>query len=298
MIQFFDRRTQKIQTEKVYGDRYLKLAYQHPVGLALTDYFFSKRWLSLLMGKYENSSFSAKKIKNFIQQYEINMNEFENIAYANFNEFFIRRFKPGLRSFNPDPKVFCAGAEARYFAFENIGSDTRLPVKGIHIHLQELLRHETLAKSFEGGTILIARLCPVDYHRYHFPVSGSVTQAYSIHGTLHSVNPVALLAKPDVFLINERQVALLEGAPYGQMAMIEVGALGVGRMVQSAYSEKGPFPVKFDKGQEKGYFLFGGSTVIWILPKGKLSLSQDLKENSLNGIETWVPLGDSLGEFR
>jgi phosphatidylserine decarboxylase len=110
------------------------------------------------------------------------------------------------------------------------------------------------------------------------------------------VNPVALETNPEIFLINERQVAILDTVDFGKVAMIEVGALGVGKIIQSAYQENDAHAVKFEKGAEKGYFLFGGSTVIWLLQKDKLKLSEDLRSNSLKGIETWIPLGDPLGE--
>ena len=248
------------------------------------------------MGHYQDSKKSLKGLPQFIAQYEINMADYAVESYRSFNEFFIRKFKPGVREFNPAAQVFCAGAEARYLAVENISEDTRFPVKGIQIKLSELLGGKELAQEFIGGTLLIARLCPVDYHRFHFPVAGELISARTIHGSYHSVNPVALEIDPEILFKNERQVAILQNSVFGKVAMIEVGALGVGKIVQTAYGENPSFPVKFDKGQEKGYFLFGGSTVIWILPPGMLQLDADVVQNSAQGIEIWVPLGDRLGE--
>jgi phosphatidylserine decarboxylase len=294
MIQYFNRVTKKIETETVYGGSYVEWAYQNKLGFALTEHFLSKKWLSLLMGAYENSSFSRNKIESFIEAYDIDMSLYEEAQYSSFNEFFIRKFKKTKREFDEHSGTFSAGAEARYLGFENVRNERKLKVKGIEIDLQELFRDHELAAEFDGGTVIIARLCPVDYHRYHFPITGQVTRAYTVHGELHSVNPVALKAKPDIFLVNERQIAILENEKFGKVAMIEVGALGVGKIIQSAYSENGQFPVKFDKGQEKGYFLFGGSTVIWVLQKGKAKLSADLLQNSRHELETWIPLGDTL----
>ena len=296
MIKFFNRVSKQIEVEKVYGSDFLEWAYQGRLGFALTERFFSKKWLSLLMGAYESSSLSKNKIPSFIERYQIPMSEYENTTYSSFNDFFIRRFKPGKRPFAASEKVFCAGAEARYLAFENISAETKVTVKGIEVDLKQLIGDEELGQEFDGGTLIIARLCPVDYHRFHFPFTGKISRAYRVPGDLHSVNPVALGAKPDVFLINERQVSILENSTFGKVAMIEVGALGVGKIIQSAYSLNGHYPVKFDKGQEKGYFLFGGSTVIWVLQRNQLILSEDLKTQSLNGTETWIPLGDALGE--
>ena len=296
MIKYFNRVTKQLEVEKVYGSDFLEWAYEGRLGFALTERFFSKKWLSLLMGAYESSSLSKNKIPGFVERYQIPMQDYEDANYQSFNDFFIRKFRAGKRPFAASPTAFCAGAEARYLAFENLTAQTKVTVKGIEIDLKQLIGDKDVGEEFEGGTLIIARLCPVDYHRFHFPIKGEISHAYRVAGALHSVNPVALGAKPDVFLINERQVAILESETFGKVAMIEVGALGVGKIIQSAYSPNGRYPVKFDKGQEKGYFLFGGSTVIWVLQKGQLTLSEDLATNSRNGIETWIPLGDLLGE--
>ncbi len=296
MIRYFNRATQRIEDEIVYGGKFVELAYKNKIGFALTDFLFSKRWLSLLMGAFESSTLSSREIKPFIEAYKIKMSDFEETSYSNFNDFFIRKFKPGIRNFDSDEKVFCAGAEARYLAFENIKADQRFTVKGFDINLSELLKNKEWGAEFEGGTFIVARLCPVDYHRFHFPTSGVLVQRYRVSGALHSVNPVVFEAEPKVFLRNEREVSLFETPRFGKVAMIEVGALGVGKIVQTATSPIHSLPQKFDKGAEKGYFLFGGSTVIWLLQKGKLELSSDLRTNSLDGLETWIPLGSALGE--
>ena len=297
MIPYYNRVTQKIENEQVYGGSYLNWAYRNPVGFFLTDHIFSKRWLSRIFGAIEDSSFSRGKINDFVLRYGIRMEDFEETTYSCFNDFFIRKFKPGVRGFSPSERDFCAGAEARYLVFPDLKPRQKFKVKGLEIDLEELLKDAALAHEFEGGSLILARLCPVDYHRFHFPVSGVLTRHYRIAGGLHSVNPVAIEAAPRVFLENERQVAIMEHPKFGTSAMIEVGALGVGKIVQSAYSERTQLPLKFEKGLEKGYFLFGGSTVIWLVQKEKIKLSPDLLENSSKGLETWVPLGQKLGEL-
>ena len=285
----------------MYGTALIDLAYKNKIGFFITDKILASGWLNRLMGAYEDSSFSTSKIKKFIADYSLDMSEFESVSYRSFNDFFTRKFKPGKRVFKTSPTTFCAGAEGRYLAFETLSSKTKVKVKGIDIDLQVLLGSEKLAEAFHGGTLIICRLCPVDYHRYHFPISGKLTSAHTIHGEYHSVNPVALEIDPAIFLKNERQIAMLEHSLFGEVAMIEVGALGVGKIVQSAYAQSlsSDAPsLKFDKGQEKGYFLFGGSTVLWLIQKGKLELSEDLAQNSKSGLETWIPLGGTLGEHR
>ena len=286
----------------MYGTALIDLAYKNSLGFFLTDHILSNGWMNRIMGAFEDSSLSKSKIPSFIQNYEINMNEYENVSYRSFNDFFTRRFKPEARVFARGERQFCAGAEGRYLAFENISAHSRVTVKGIELQLQELLGNFDLAEEFDGGTFIVCRLCPVDYHRYHFPLQCTLHSSYTLHGEYHSVNPVALEKDPTIFLKNERQVAILENSLFGKIAMIEVGALGVGKIVQSAYGhpnghKSDALQLKFEKGQEKGYFLFGGSTVIWLVQKGKLTLSEDLAQNSKSGIETWIPLGDSLGEY-
>ncbi len=295
MIRYFNRVTRNIETEKVYGGQYLEWAYQNPLGRILTNQIFSKRWLSHVFGAVENSRFSRRKINEFVAKYDIRMDDYEETEYSCFNDFFIRKFKAGKRPFSSSALDFCAGAEARYLVFTDLKPHQRFEVKGIEVDLRDLLGDENLARDFEGGSLILARLCPVDYHRFHFPFDGSLIRHERVPGNLHSVNPVAFKSTPRVFLENERQVAILENPVMGKVAMIEVGALGVGKIVQSAYTHQTPLPLKFEKGQEKGYFLFGGSTVIWLLEKDKIKLEDDLIRHSAEGLETWVPLGQKLG---
>lgn len=304
MIRYYNRVSKRVENEKVYGSRYVELAYKNAFGFFLTRVLFARRWFSKIMGWVEDSKSSTARIAPFIEQYQIPMEDYEPQEFKSFNEFFIRKFKAGKRNFNPSPEIFCAGAEARYLAYENITANSRVKVKGIDVSISELFgttkEAHALAQEFDGGTVIIARLCPVDYHRYHFPCDGEVLHQYRVEGLLHSVNPVALATHPEIFLINERQVCIFKNPSFGNVAMIEVGALGVGKIIQS-YKKTNFVGTKFVKGDEKGYFLFGGSTVIWVLKKGAITLTEDLSANSTNTkeiIETWIPLGDRLGEFR
>jgi len=296
MIPYYNRVTGKIENEKVYGGSWLDWAYQNRFGFYLTDHLFSRRWVSRMFGAFEDSPLSRLKIRDFIRKYDIRMEDYEEAGYSCFNDFFIRRFKPGVRPFPDSPRRFAAGAEARYLAFTGLKPDQHFDVKGFDVNLAGLVQDPELAKQFEGGTLIIARLCPVDYHRFHFPFTGRLVRHYPVAGRYHSVNPVALKAAPRVFLENERQIAVLEHEQFGTCAMIEVGALGVGKIVQSAYNSRTSLPLAFEMGSEKGYFLFGGSTVIWLLGRGKIKLCDDLLQNSAKGIETWIPLGQTLGE--
>jgi phosphatidylserine decarboxylase len=288
-IPFFSRKTGKIEEEKVLGEFFVQMAYR-PQSLWFTDKILSKRFLSELSGWVQNQKFSAGKIQDFIQQYDIDMNEFENKNFSSFNDFFIRQFKPDARKFDSDPLHFSAFAEARYLGVENIKSEQVFNVKDAEIDLLTLLQDSELAQTFVGGTLLVARLCPVDYHRFHFPVDGQIERFYRVPGAFHSVNPVAIRARPRLFLENERTVTIMQNEIFGKIAIIEVGAFGVGKIVQTHLMSGSA-----KRGAEKGYFLFGGSTVIVLLQKDKFQMAKDIDENSSKGLETWVPLGDSLG---
>ena len=165
MIPYYNRVTRKIENEQVYGGTYLNWAYRNRLGFFLTDHVFSKRWLSRIFGAIEDSVLSRSKIDDFIRKYQIRMEEFEETDYSCFNDFFIRKFKPGVRNFSASDRDFGAGAEARYLVFADLKPRQKFKVKGLEIDLEELLQDADLAREFEGGCLLLARLCPVDYHR-------------------------------------------------------------------------------------------------------------------------------------
>ena len=288
-ILFWNRRARRVEAEKVYGEAWLKRGYANPLGRFITKTLLTSRAFSQVYGAFQDSGLSGRKVQPFIQDFKIDMGEYEEREFPTFNEFFIRQFRPGKRPFVLDPNQMAAPAEARYLAFERILEDQTFPVKGSFLSAAGLLADSDLAKPFIGGPLLLARLCPVDYHRYHFPDDGRTLRTWTVHGPYHSVNPVALQAKPDIFVTNERQISLLETKNFGRLAFIEVGALCVGKIVQSHDGSK-----PFQRGDEKGYFLFGGSTVIVLGEPGAWRPSADLLEQTKHGRETLVQLGDEV----
>jgi phosphatidylserine decarboxylase len=298
-IQVFNRRENRMEIEKVYGDGMVKFAYGNPVGRLLGPVIASK-WFSQLYGKSQDSVSSAQKVAPFIDNFHIRIDQFEKgslkenpieSSYRSFNEFFIRAFREGQRPFTANDHEMGAFAEARYFAHANMTDELTIPVKGSMLRAVDLIGDRELAEAFIGGPLMIARLCPVDYHRYHYPDSGRTVKAFSVPGALHSVNPLALKYRQDIFIRNERRVAILDTEHFGKLAYIEVGAVCVGKIVQS-FDESRPF----NKGDEKGYFLFGGSTVVLCGEKGKWSPSADILQNTGAGIETYIQLGDVVAE--
>lgn len=296
-IQYFNRGKDQIEVEKVYGDAMVKAMYQSPLGRVLAP-FATNRYLSKAYGLMQSNMLTQLKVPGFVKKFNIDLSEYEpgsvkvenqTLSYRNFNEFFIRKFKPGVRNFTADVNCMPAFAEARYFGHANVQDDLKVPVKGKFLTAKQLLGKDEFAKDFENGPILIARLCPVDYHRYHYPDNGTTVKAYTVAGQFHSVNPMALRFKEDIFMANERRVSILETEHLGKLAYIEVGAICVGRIVQS-YDETKPFK----RGDEKGYFLFGGSTVIVLGESGKWVPSADIVLNTQKGLETYIKLGDQV----
>jgi len=264
-IQVFNRHENRMEIEKVYGDGMVKFAYATPIGRLLGPVIASKMF-SQIYGKSQDSLKSVQKVAPFINNFHIPMDQYQKgsfqqnpieTSYQSFNEFFIREFQAGQRTFTTNDDDMAAFAEARYFGHASMSDDLDIPVKGSMLRAVDLIGDRELAEDFIGGPLMIARLCPVDYHRYHYPDDGNTLKAFAVPGNLHSVNPLALKYRQDIFIKNERRVSILETEHFGKLAYIEVGATCVGKIVQS-FDESQPFK----KGDEKGYFLFGGSTVV------------------------------------
>lgn len=299
-ITIYNRYTKSNEIEKVYGDAMVKFAYDSILGKGLAKIIASKV-LSQSYGFMQDRKKSAGKVSPFIDTYSIQINDYEKgsykdkpiaESYKSFNEFFIRTFKAGLREFTKEKSKMAAFSEARYFGHDAVTDDLKVPVKGSMIKAIDLLGNKEIGEEFMGGPFLIARLCPVDYHRYHYPDAGTTLNSYTVHGDYHSVNPLALKFRQDILIKNERRVSIVETENFGKLAIVEVGATCVGKIIQSFDESK-----KFTRGDEKGYFLFGGSTVIIYGQAGKWKPSLDILENTKLGLETYIHLGDEVADL-
>jgi phosphatidylserine decarboxylase len=287
-IVVWDRKQGREIEEKVYGEGSVRFMYANPFGRGLGDALLARRWFSQSYGWLQSTRWSGRKIEPFIARYGIPMDEYEPGPFPTFNDFFIRRFREGARAWVKDPHVMAAFAEARYLAWTSIEDDHTFPVKGEHLSAASLMDSEERARDFIGGPLLLARLCPVDYHRFHYPDDGRVLESYRAHGAYHSVNPVALKAKSDVLATNERHISILETANFGKLAYIEVGAMMVGKIIQS---HAGP---SFRRGDEKGYFLFGGSTVVVLGEPGRWQPDAEILRQTAQQRETLIRLGEPV----
>lgn len=291
-IEFFNRRTGRVETEQVFGEGWLRFAYENPVGrlsvwLIARRAVFSK-WFGRRMSKPE----SALRVVPFITQYNLDVDEFAKspFDYKTFNDFFYRALKPDARPIAGGDDVAVLPADGRHLVFPNIDAAEGFYVKGAKFTVRELLDDEELASRFAGGAMVISRLCPVDYHRFHFPVAGAPRESRLVQGWLYSVSPIALRRRIRYLVENKREVTVVDGSPFGPVAMIEVGATNVGSIRQSFVPGR---PVA--KGDEKGLFAFGGSCVITLFTRGSIRFDEDLVAQSREQRETYARMGERLG---
>ena len=291
-IQFYNRYTKKMETEQVYGEGFLKWAYGNPLGKIALHSFVKRPFFSKWYGRRMNQASSQSKVLPFIDDYNMVEADFADTpdSYATFNDFFYRKLRPEARPIADSPIVF--PADGRHLGFPNIDQIDGFFVKGQSFDLDALIADKELSKKFRGGTLVLSRLCPVDYHRYHFPVSGTPSATKLINGPLFSVSPIALARNLSYLWENKRTITRIETENIGTVLMMEIGATCVGSILQTYEANK-----EAKIGQEKGYFAFGGSSTITIFEPNKVTLAQDLLENSSKQIETYALMGDSMASI-
>ena len=292
-LKYYNRAKGILEEEKVLGDSLLRFAYTNPLGKILHIPLFASAFFSRLLGYYADSGISRKRIAKTIEQLEIDMSEFELPAegFRTFNDFFTRKLKAGSRSIATAANSLISPADCRLLVYPKLSGDTCIPVKGKDFTVRELLgnNEKALAEEFENGSLCICRLCPADYHRYHFPDDGELLKNWQMKGKYHSVSPIATTQNIKAFTENYRQNSLLQLKNFGKMIFCEVGAFAVASIVQTC-NEK-----KFHKGQEKGFFAFGGSTIIMVFAENKVKFAEDILQKSAENIECLVKMGEEIG---
>ncbi|MDF2548712.1 MAG: phosphatidylserine decarboxylase [Anaerosolibacter sp.] len=294
-IYYIDRKTGEKRKEIVAGARFLQWVYDTSMGGCLLEAVVKKKLFSMIYGKLQDMPYSKKKIRDFVSTLEIDMTEAEREQieeYTHFNDFFYRKLKKKARPICEDEACLASPADGRVLAYDKIDMNQAVQVKGIHYKLSELFKDQDMAWTYQGGTCIVIRLCPADYHRFHFPDSGIPESRKRIEGMYYSVNPVALKKVAEIYTQNKREITTFHSDHFGKIAILEVGATCVGSIIQTYKPQE-----KVYKGQEKGYFRFGGSTVILFLEPGKIQVDEDLLENTEGGLETKVNMGESLGRI-
>jgi phosphatidylserine decarboxylase len=292
-IEFFNSRTGRIERERIYGEPWLRFIYGgNPLGRLSLAAVVRRAWFSAWYGWRMNRPASVNKVLPFVVDYNLDADEFAKpaTAYRTFNEFFYRTLRPGSRPVVPDADAAVFPADGRHLAYPDVDAADGFYVKGKKFTLAALLGSEELAARFAGGALLISRLCPVDYHRFHFPVAGTPDDARLINGWLYSVSPLALRVNPGYLTENKRMVTLVASPVFGDVAVLEIGATMVGAILQSYVPGR---PVA--KGDEKGLFAFGGSCVVTVFQRGRIRFDVDLVEHSAVHREVYARMGEHLG---
>ncbi len=291
-IRYFHRAKQVIETEKVYGENWVRWTYESKGGSLLLHALAKRHIASWYYGWRMNRPSSANKVLPFIVEYNLDVDEFAKSAFIfkTFNDFFYRALKPGARPVAEGDRVAILPADGRHLALQNVDAAAGFYVKGQRFDLASFLGDAELARKFAGGSMLISRLCPVDYHRFHFPVAGTPGEPRLINGFLYSVSPIALRRKLEYLWQNKRMVTLVESPGFGQIAVCEIGATMVGSIFQSFVPGRA-----VAKGEEKGLFKFGGSCVITLFQPGKIKFDADLVRHGSDGLEVYARMGERLG---
>lgn len=296
-IIYLDRALGERNTEKVYGSAALKLLYGNDIvskllGAPLLQLLSKVPLFSALYGYWQALPLTKSKISPFIRDFHVDASEFLDKvdSFRSFNEFFIRKLKKEARPIAPGDTVAVIPADGRYLFYPNIAECSGFIVKGQKFELSTLLEDPVLAAEYAQGAMVIARLCPSDYHRYHFPCSGVPKETRFINGWLYSVNPVALKKDIHIFTQNKRTVCELETDQFGKVLFLEIGATFVGSIHQTYKPGQ-----HCAKGAEKGYFSFGASSLILLFKPGMIAFDADLIKATEDQIEIKCLMGQSMG---
>lgn len=290
-IPLYNRRTGQLEHEVVYEQAVMEFLFGTRVGLWLSEAVLKHRWVTEAYARRMHSPRSKAKIKPFIERFGINTDELVRPveSFNSFNEFFIRKLTPAARPIDREPSHLISIADSRLIAYP-IKANTVVPVKGRSFAIADLLRDETLAARYDNGLCLIFRLAPVDYHRFAYVDDGEQDLVRVINGYYRSVNPLALWRNLNVYPENQREVCTLRTRNFGDVLHLDVGATSVGRIVQ--HQRAGG---TMQRGAEKGYYEFGGSTSILLLESGRVQMDEDIAAYSKQGIETLVRYGEKIG---
>lgn len=294
-IRFFNRHTQKLETEAVYGEGFLKWAYGNPLGKIALHSFVKKPFFSHWYGRRMSTPESAQRVQPFVKQYRLDTSEFACTAdsYSSFNAFFARHLKAEARPIDQDPKSIIFPADGRHLGFSKASAIGSVFVKGQNFDLAQLLGNPELAKKYEHGSLVLSRLCPVDYHRFHFPCAGTPGPTRVINGPLFSVSPIALRKNLSYLWQNKRTVTELKTEQLGTVLLLEIGATCVGSIQQTYLPDQ-----VIKKGAEKGTFLFGGSSTITIFEPDTIQLANDLLEHSQQQTELYAQMGTVMAALK
>lgn len=285
MVKIYHRKNKQVIEQASYQDGLLQKLYQRSWGKFLLPWITFPLFSSLLT-VWDYSPFSKKKITYFVQSYQIDLNQFEKERYSNFAHFFTRKFKEDRhQQFEMNHVLAVADAKLQIFS---VNQKQTVTIKGQDYVLADLLQDKNLAREFDGGILCLYRLGVEDYHRYIACETGDILYQKKIFGKLHTVRQLAQAIYP-VFKENKRCLTVIN-SPHGRVVQMEIGALLVGRIYNHPLT-------KLNKGQEKGYFGLGGSSIIVLYPKDSIIIDQDIWHYSQQDIEIQVSIGERIGIY-
>lgn len=275
-----------ISKEELLPGKFLRFCYHSRLGKPIL-WLSTRRIFSKIAGCYLDSRLSRKMVKGYAARNGIDLSLYEPGPFPSFNAFFTRRIRPELRPTDMDPSALVSPCDAKLTAYR-IDESSTFEIKGFRYTVQTLLRNEELAAHYQGGLCLVFRLCVDDYHRYHYLDNCTHDAPCFIKGGLQTVQPIALESRR-VFTENCREYTVLHTENFGDVTQVEVGALMVGRIVNNHKSGS------FLRGEEKGRFEFGGSTIVVLLEKDRAVLDAEFFENTVADKETIVRCGEKIG---
>lgn len=285
MIQVYDRQKKEFYEEKEFGKELLEFLYKKTLGRIILKLFVVTPIYSKIKGKKEKSLKSKKKIQPFIEEYDIDMSKYEEKEYESFDDFFTRKMKLDKINISKDNNAFIAPCDGKLQVY-SINDALKVEIKGTQYTINELVKDNTISNNYKGGLCLVYRLSVDDYHRYCYVDRGRKIRSKVIKGRLHTVRPIANQYK--VFKENQREYEILEYENIGQTIHMEVGAMQIGKINNYGLES-------FEKGQEKGYFSYGASTIVLLIKKNRVKIDEDIWAISNEDKEVKIQYGERIG---
>jgi phosphatidylserine decarboxylase len=286
-VQVYDRNQRAVYDEPQYGEGRLHFLYETTPGRFLLQAVFTRPWYSSLMAVRDRSRYSVRKIQPLVDRFGIDMSDYLEQTYTSYDSFITRKINPAKRPIAGDPNTLIAVADSRLLAY-SVTNDGRISVKHSSYTITELLRDPDLAATYNEGTCLVFRLGTENYHRYCFADDGEVIRTHTIGGVLHSVQPISS-ERYKALSENHREYSVIETTNFGTVVVVEVGAILVGKIHNYDV-------ISCRRGQEKGYFSLGGSTILLLLTPDIVTIDPDIMDYSRKQIESKVRLGEKVGE--
>lgn len=288
MVKIYDREKKEYYIEEQYGEEKLNFLYHTIIGRLLLKIFIVNKSYSRLNAKFENRKSSIKKIEPFIKKYKIEMQDYEEKEYTSFNDFFTRSLKNGKRKIDLNRESLIAPADSKLLVYD-ITEEARIKIKDSIYSVEELLQNKKLSEKYKNGICLVYRLSVDDYHRYCYIDNGKNIDKMNIDGKLHTVSSISNQYK--IYKENQREYHVQLTENMGEIIYMEVGALQVGKIINAPI-------IDFQKGQEKGYFEYGGSTIVILIQENRVEMDHDILEMSQKNMETKVKYGEKVGTIK